>query len=128
MNTPINFARSLAALFMGFFASAGVNTILTALLRKFLLPATMDALTATQTLCLLAATALSGLVGGYVAAALAGSRRWLHALLLAGIIMSAGLLFLWLARNVPRSAYSTYALIVLPLSIVVGGWLRHRKA
>lgn len=128
MNTPINYVRGFGAVFVGFLAMAGLNMILIALLQKFLSLTTMDALTTTQTLCLLAATALSGFVGGFIAAALAGDRRWQHAVVLAGVILGIGVLGLLVQRDTPRSAYTVYALVLSPLSILAGGWLRHFTA
>jgi hypothetical protein len=128
MNTPLNIARGLGAIFIGFLALAGIDTILTALTLKFFFASLTAPLTSNQTIGLLAVKALSGLVAGYITATLAGARRWQHALILAGIILSVGLLSLLVMRAAPRSAYTTYALLLSPLSIVVGGWLRHRKA
>lgn len=128
MNTPINFARSLGALFIGFLALAGIDTILTALTLKFFFAALTAPLTSNQTVGLLAIKVLSGLVAGYFTATLAGSRRWQHALILASIILSIGVLGLLVMNATPRSAYTNYALLLSPLSIVVGGWLRQRQA
>lgn len=128
MNPPLNFARSLAALFIGFFALAGIDSILTALALKFFFGATAASPTSPQIMGLLALKVVSGLVGGYLAAALAGSHRWQHALILAGVVLSFGLLGLVAMKNAPRSAFTTYALVLSPLSIVIGGWLRQRRA
>lgn len=128
MNTPINFARSLAALFIGFFVLAGTDTILTALTLKFFFAAPAMTPPGEQPLSLLGIKIFSGLLGGYVAASLAGTRRWQHALLLAGIILSLGVMGLAAMKDAPRSAYTTYALIFSPLSVLVGGWLRSRKS
>lgn len=128
MNTPINFARSLGALFLGFLALAGIDTILTALTLKFFFAALTAPMTSKQMVGLLVVKVLSGLVAGYLTGTLAGSRRWQHALILASIILGVGVLGLLVMSAAPRSSYSTYALLLSPLSIVVGGWLRHRKA
>ena len=128
MNTPINIARSLGALFIGFLALAGIDTILTALTLKFAFASLTAPMTINQTIGLLVVKVLSGLVAGYITATLAGARRWQHALILASIILSVGVLGLLMMTAAPRSAYTNYALLLSPLSIVVGGWLRHRKA
>lgn len=128
MNTPLNLARGLGAIFIGFLALAGIDTILTALSLKFFFASPMAEMTNNQTLGLLTVKALSGLLAGYLTATLAGARRWQHALMLAVIILSIGVLSLLVMAAAPRSAYTTYALLLSPLSIVVGGWLRHRKA
>lgn len=128
MNTPINFARSLAALFIGFFVLAGVDTILTALTLKFFFATPATPTTGEQPLSLLGIKIFSGLIGGYVTASLAGTRRWQHALLLAGIILSLGMVGLAAMKDAPRSAYTIYALILSPLSVAVGGWLRSRQS
>ncbi|HEX4948371.1 MAG TPA: hypothetical protein VFZ34_16980 [Blastocatellia bacterium] len=128
MNPPINIPRSLGALFIGFLVLAALDTICTALFIKFSAVSLTAALTSQQTLALLAIKVFAGLSGGYVAATLAGSRRWQHAIVLALCILSVGVLGLIAMSAVPRSAYTTYALFLSPLSIVIGGWLRHLQS
>lgn len=129
MNSPLNIARGLGALFLGFLVLASLDTILTALTLKFFFASAVAApMTATQMVGLLAIKVLAGLLAGYLSATLAASHRWQHALVLAVLILCIGLLGLLALRGVPRSDYTTYALIVSPLSILIGGWLRARKA
>jgi hypothetical protein len=128
MNPPINFARSIGAVIIGFIVLAGTDTIITALVLKFFFGSLTAPLTINQTIGLLAVKVVSGLAAGYITATLAVTRRWQHALVLAGIVLTIGLVGLLLITAAPRSAYTNYALILSPLSIVLGGWLRHRKA
>lgn len=128
MNPPLNIPRSLGALFIGFLALASMDTICTALFLKVSAASLTSTPTTAQMLGLLTIKLLSGLSAGYLAAKLAGSRRWQHALVLAVIILSIGLLGLLAMAGVPRTAYTTYALLLSPLSILIGGCLRHRQA
>ena len=128
MNTPINYARGLGAIFLGFLALAGIDILLTAFVLKFLFASATTTITITETMGLLAIKVISGLVAGYIAAALAGGRRWQHALVFAVIILGLGLLRLQVMTEEQRSAFTTYALVLSPLCIAIGGWLRHRKA
>lgn len=125
MNQPLNLARSLGALFIGFFVLAGLTVILKAVTLRWLFPPEVTTITTGQTVALLAINAVAGLAAGYAAAALAGVRRWQHALVLAVLILGVGLLG---ARNAPPSDFTTYTLLLSPLSIFIGGWLRHRKS
>jgi hypothetical protein len=120
MNTPINFARSLAAIFLGFLVLMLVVTLSSALTMKVMSPPPSS--------MLLAINVLAGLIAGYVVASLAGTHRWQHASLLAGIILCVGLLALSVMPGAPRDDYSKYALVLSPLGVIAGGWLRHRKA
>ncbi len=70
-----------------------------------------------------------GLVGGYVAAWLAGRAELKHALILAGVqavAMIWGMTASEYADTMPRWAWILVTLDVA-LAIVVGGWLRSRK-
>lgn len=120
MNTPLNFARSLAAIFLGFLVLMIVVTLSSALTMKVISSPSIGAL--------LAINVFAGLIAGYVVASLAGTHRWQHAALLAGIILCVGLLALSVIQGVPRDDYSKYALVLSPLGVIAGGWLRHRKS
>lgn len=120
MSTPINYVRSFAALFIGFLVLMMIGTLGTALMIKVMSSPSAN--------ILLGVNLLSGLIAGYVAAALAGSRNLQHAFLLAGIILCVGLLALTAMKNAPRDDYSKYALFLSPVGIIIGGWLRHRKS
>lgn len=127
MNPSINYVRSAGAIFISFFILALIDTISTTILRKFF-PETQGTPPASLTLGVLILRVASGLIAGYVVAALAGTRRWLHALILAGIILSVGLLALLAARGLPIPAYSYYTPFASAFGLLLGGWLRHLRA
>lgn len=126
MSTTLNIARGLGAVFLGFLVLAGIDTILTALTLKFFFAGMTTAPTSAQMTSLLAIKVVAGALAGYLTAALAASHRWQHALIFAALIFCVGLLGVLAMRGMPRSSYTTYVLIISPLSIIVGGWLRSR--
>lgn len=120
MKTPINYARSVAAIFLGFLVLMMIVTLSTALVMKVV--------AAPPAAVLLAINIIAGLIAGYVTAVLAGAYRWQHSLLLATIISAIGLLALNSMNRPPSDDYSKYALVISPLGIVIGGLIRHFKA
>ncbi len=122
--------RSFGAIFVGFFALAGLSTIGRFIVFKFLSATDMNnltALTPQQNILLWLNNAIAGLLGGYLVASLAGAKRLAHAICMGAAIFTLGLVFLVLNKNAPVTTYTIVALIGLPLGVIVGGWLRSLK-
>lgn len=138
MNNQIDYGRSIGAVVGGYFVMMGLNTLFLFFAAKLFLPSTpagqMPTFTTSYLLLMLLISFSTACIGGYVAAAIGGVHRFAHALVLAGIVLLLGILFLALPQQVfpGRELFPTWypytSLLTTPLGIAVGGWWRSRKA
>lgn len=137
MKSDIDYGRSIGAVVAGYFVMTGLGAICTMIAANLFSPLYVGQtpiITTWYLLLMLLINIGTSLVGGYVTAAIAGVYRWHHAAVLAGIIFAMGMLFLALpvgvfpGRQIFPSWYPLTSSLITPLSIVAGGWVRHRKA
>lgn len=138
MKSEIDYGRSIGAVVGGFFVRTGLGAIGTVIAAKLLIAPSpvgqMPTITTAYLLLMLLINIGTSMAGGYVTAVIAGVYRLHHAAALAGIILALSILFLLLpAGAFPGSElfpswYPITSAAISPLSIIAGGWLRHRKA
>lgn len=138
MKSDIDYGRSIGAVIGGYFTMMGLTTISLFLVGKlFFSPppvGQMPTFTTTYLLGMLLISFGAAFVGGYVTGAIAGVYRLAHALVLAGIILALAILFLALppqafpGREFFPLWYPYTSALTTPLGIVMGGWVRQRKA
>ena len=138
MSNEIDYGRSIGAVVAGYFVMTGLGAITTMIAAKlFSSPVPVGqipTITTSYLLLMLLINIGTALVGGYVTATIAGVYRLHHAAVLAGIIFALGMVFLALparvfpGREIFPAWYPVTSGLITPLSLVVGGWLRHRKA
>lgn len=138
MKSNIDYGKSIGAIVGGFFVRTGLGAIGTVIAAKLLIPSSpadqMPTITTSYLSLMLIINIGTSIIGGYVTAAIAGVYRLHHAIVFAAIIFALSVLFLMLpAGAFPGSELfpSWYPLtsgVISPICIVIGGWLRHRKA
>ncbi len=138
MSNELDYGKSIGAVVVGFFVRTGLGAIGTMIAAKLLIAPSpvgqLPTITTAYLLLMLVINIGTSVVGGYVTAVIAGVYRLHHAAVLAGIIGAVSILFLLLpARAFPGSElfpawYPLTSAVISPLSIIAGGWLRHRKA
>ncbi len=138
MKHEIDYGRSIGAVVAGYFVMSGLGAICTMLAAKLLFPpppeGQMPTISTSYLLLMLLINIGTALIGGYVTATIAGVYRLHHAAVLAGIIFALGMLYLALpawafpGREIFPAWYPLTSGVITPLSLVVGGWWRHRKA
>jgi hypothetical protein len=132
MKTTIDFARSIGAVIGGYLVMMAAGVIPQFIARKIFHPAPeIDNSSYLMTMVLM--NSLTGMLGGYMAAVIAGAYRFAHATVLAGIV---GVISIVISSVMPRvfpqapslpNWYSWSVGIFVPLGILAGGWLRSRK-
>ena len=132
MKTTIDYARSIGAVIGGYLVMMAAGVIPQFIARKIFHPAPeIDNSSYLMTMVVL--NSLTGTLGGYMAAVIAGAYRLAHAAVLAGIVGGISVvIMLVMPRVFPQAPtlpgwYSWSVGIFVPLGILIGGWLRSRK-
>ncbi len=137
MNTKLDYARSFGAIIGGYLVMMAVGVIPAFIASKLLLtppqPNAPLVTPSTYLSTMIVLNSLTGLIGGYVTAVISGVYRLAHAAVLAGILAAIGIIFSLLTPRIYPTAprlpvwYSLSVGILVPLAVLVGGWLRSRK-
>ncbi|MBS1806689.1 MAG: hypothetical protein JST84_00690 [Acidobacteria bacterium] len=137
MNNKIDYGRSIGAVVGGYLVMSGLAAIATFLVSKSLSPSAstgqLQTVPTSYLVIKLLINAGTALIGGYVAAVIAGVYRFAHALILAGVILLLGAAVLVFAPRlfpgvVMDLTWFTYlSAVMTPSSVAIGGWLRSRK-
>ena len=132
MKTTIDYARSIGAVIGGYLVMMAAGVIPQFIARKIFHPAP-EIDNSSYLLTMVVLNSLTGMLGGYMAAVIAGVNRLAHAAVLAGIVGVISIVItLVMPRVFPQAPslpnwYSWSVGIFVPLGILIGGWLRSRK-
>lgn len=121
--------RSIAAIIAGYFLMAMVGFFLTTVLYKvFLPPLEPGTLPANYLLINLIGSSIAALIGGYLAAFGAGRAPLIHALILAGIVMTMSLLSISMNPGIVPKWYGITMSSMLPILVAIGGLIRRQSS